>query len=128
MIITDTKGRIEYVNPKFTEVTGYTPDEASGKDPRILTSGKASPEEYRRLWVTIISGREWRGEFLNKRKNGALYWASASISPLRNYQGVITHFVAIQEDISELKRTEEAQCASERRYRQFTESTLDRSS
>ncbi|MGO9600812.1 MAG: PAS domain S-box protein [Isosphaeraceae bacterium] len=125
VIITDTQGRIEYVNPKFTQVTGYTPDEAIGQDPRILKSGKTSPEEYRRLWETITSGREWRGEFLNKRKDGALYWASASISPLRNHQGVITHFVAIQEDISELKRAEEAQRASERRYRQFTEATLD---
>ena len=125
VIITDTQGRIEYVNPKFTPVTGYTPDEVIGQDPRILKSGTTSPEEYRRLWETITSGREWRGEFLNKRKDGVLYWASASISPLRNYQGVITHFVAIQEDISELKRAEEAQCASERRYRQFTEATLD---
>ena len=125
VIITDTQGRIEYVNPNFTQVTGYTPDEVIGQNPRVLKSGKASPEEYRRLWETITSGREWRGEFLNKRKDGALYWASASISPLRSYHGVITHFVAIQEDISELKRAEEALRASERRYRQFTEATLD---
>jgi PAS domain S-box-containing protein len=125
VIIADTQGRIEYVNPKFTQVTGYTPDEVIGQDPRILKSGKTSPEEYRRLWETITSGREWRGEFLNKRKDGALYWASASISPLRNYQGAITHFVAIEEDISELKRAEEALRASERRYRQLTEATLD---
>jgi two-component system, NtrC family, sensor kinase len=125
VIIADTQGRIEYVNPKFTQVTGYTPDEVIGQDPRILKSGKTSPEEYRRLWETITSGREWRGEFLNKRKDGALYWASASISPLRNYQGAITHFVAIEEDISELKRAEEALRASERRYRQLAEATLD---
>ena len=123
VIITDTQGRIEYVNPKFTEVTGYTPDEAIGQNPRILKSGKTPPEEYRRLWETITSGREWRGEFLNKRKDGGLYWASASISPLRNYQGVITHFVAIEEDISELKRAQVAVRISERRFRQLMEGT-----
>ena len=125
VIIADTQGRIEYVNPNFTQVTGYTPGEVIGQNPRILKSGKTSPEEYRRLWETITSGREWRGEFLNKMKNGELCWASASISPIRNHQGVITHFVAIEEDISELKRAEEAMRASERRYRQLTEATLD---
>lgn len=125
VIIADTQGRIEYVNPQFTQVTGYTPDEVIGQNPRILKSGKTSPEEYQRLWETITSGREWRGEFLNKRKNGELYRASASISPIRNHQGVITHFVAIEEDISELKQAEEALRASERRYRQLTEATLD---
>ena len=125
MIIADTQGRIEYVNPNFTQVTGYTPDEVIGQNPRILKSEKTSPEEFRRLWETITSGREWRGEFLNKMKNGELCWASASISPIRNHQGVITHFVAIEEDISELKRAEEAVRASERRYRQLTEGTLD---
>ena len=125
VIIADTQGRIEYVNPNFTRVTGYTPDEVIGQNPRILKSEKTSLEEFRRLWETITSGREWRGEFLNKMKNGELCWASASISPIRNHQGVITHFVAIEEDISELKRAEEALCASERRYRQLTEATLD---
>jgi len=125
VIIADTQGRIEYVNPNFTRVTGYTPDEVIGQNPRILKSEKTSPEEFRRLWETITSGREWRGEFLNKMKNGELCWASASISPIRNHQGVITHFVAIEEDISELKRAEEALRASERRYRQLTEATLD---
>jgi two-component system, NtrC family, sensor kinase len=125
VIIADTQGRIEYVNPQFTQVTGYTPDEVIGQNPRILKSGKTSPEEYRRLWETITSGREWRGEFLNKTKNGELYWASASISPIRNRQGVITHFMAIEEDISELKQAEEALRASERRYRQLTEATLE---
>ena len=110
VIIADTQGRIEYVNPNFTQVTGYTPDEVIGQNPRILKSEKTSPEEFRRLWETITSGREWRGEFLNKMKNGELCWASASISPIRNHQGVITHFVAIEEDISELKRAEEALC------------------
>ena len=125
VIIADTQGRIEYVNPNFTRVTGYTPDEVIGQNPRILKSEKTSPEEFRRLWETITSGREWRGEFLNKMKNGELCWASASISPIRNHQGVITHFVAIEEDISELKRAEEALRASERRHRQLTEATLD---
>ncbi len=107
VVITDTEGNIEYANPKFQETTGYTTEEALGKNPRILKSGHTTQEEYRRLWKTIKDGGEWRGEFLNKKKNGDLYWESASISPIRDASGTITHFLAVKEDITERKRTEE---------------------
>jgi len=107
VIITDPRGCIEYVNPKFTEVTGYSPDEVLGRNPRLLKSGDKPPEEYRALWRTIIGGGEWRGEFHNRRKNGELYWESASISALRGASGQVTHFVAVKEDITERKRLEQ---------------------
>src|SRR5271169_7147422 len=74
VVITDTDGNIEYVNPKFTRVTGYAPDEVLGMNPRILKSGEQPPEVYRELWETITAGREWRGEFHNRKKNGDLFW------------------------------------------------------
>ncbi|MFN3531260.1 MAG: PAS domain S-box protein [Candidatus Brocadia sp.] len=107
VVITDKEGNIEYVNPKFSRVTGYAPEEVIGENPRILKSGEKPPEEYKCLWDTITSGGEWEGEFHNKKKNGELYWEYASISPIRNPEGAITHFVAIKEDITERKRTEE---------------------
>ncbi|MDN3512192.1 MAG: PAS domain S-box protein [Candidatus Jettenia sp.] len=107
IVITDTKGSIEYANPKFYKTTGYTPKETIGQNPRILKSGDKPPEEYKHLWDTIISGEEWRGEFHNKRKNGELYWEYASISPIRNSEGVIAYFLAVKEDITERKRAED---------------------
>ncbi|MFA5059706.1 MAG: PAS domain S-box protein [Candidatus Omnitrophota bacterium] len=104
VVITNTSGNIEYVNPKFSEATGYSFSEAIGKNPRILKSGETSSDEYKGLWEAITSGQEWRGIFHNKRKNGELFWESASISPVRNIDGVITHFVAIKEDITEQKK------------------------
>ncbi len=95
IVIADREGRIEYVNPKFTQITGYTSEEALGQNPRILKSGEKSSEEYQSMWATLLEGREWRGEFHNRRKDGTLYWELASISPLRNEQGEITHFVAV---------------------------------
>ena len=106
VVITDTAGNIEYVNPTFTRLTGYTFEEAIGKNPNILKSGRTTPEEYRRLWQTIKSGGEWRGEFQNKKKNGELYWESAVISAITDEQGNITHFLAIKEDITERKHAE----------------------
>lgn len=108
VVITDVDGRIEYVNPKFVRVTGYAPEEVKGQNPRMLKSGEMEPEDYRGLWETIRAGREWRGLFHNKKKNGELYWESASISPIKNARGVITHFVAVKEDISAQKEAEEA--------------------
>lgn len=104
VVITDRQGRIEYVNPKFTEVTGYTLNEVIGRSPRLLKSGETAPEEYSALWHNISHGREWRGEFHNRRKNGGLYWESASISALRDGNGTITHFLAVKEDITDRKR------------------------
>lgn len=109
IIITDTTGNIQYVNPKFTELTGYSTEEVIGKNPCILKSGKTSREEYKRLWRTISSGGKWRGEFLNKKKNGDLYWEIANISPVKNKEGIITHFIEIAEDITNIKRAEESE-------------------
>jgi PAS domain S-box-containing protein len=106
IVITNPAGDIEYANPKFVEVTGYTLAEALGKNPRILKSGEKGPEAYRELWETIAAGQEWRGEFHNKKKNGELYWESASISPIRDPAGRVTHFVAVKEDITARKQTE----------------------
>lgn len=107
VIITDTKGNIEYANAKFTRLTGYALPEVVGKNLRILKSGQTPPEEYKQLWKTIISGGEWRGEFCNKKKNGELYWEAASISPIKNPAGIVTHFVAVKENITERKQMEE---------------------
>ena len=114
VIIADAAGRIEYVNPKFTQVTGYASAEVLGQNPRILKSGETPPREYQRLWEAITSGGEWRGEFHNKKKDGGLYWASESISPVRNPQGIITHFVAIQDDITDLKEAQRRTLLAER--------------
>jgi len=107
VVITDPDGMIEYVNPKFTRVTGYTAQEAIGQNPRILKSGALSPKFYERMWETILSGEIWQGEFHNKRKSGEDYFEAATISPIRDENGNITHFVAVKEDITERKRTEQ---------------------
>lgn len=107
IVITDSEGTIEYVNPKFVEVTGYTVEEAIGKNPTILKSGEQPAEFYKELWETITAGREWRGQIKNKKKNGELYWESASISPIRNAANEISHFVAVKQDITERKQAEE---------------------
>jgi PAS domain S-box-containing protein len=106
VVITDVEGSIEYVNPKFTETTGYTLEEVKGENPRILNSGHTSKEEYRELWETIKSGKEWNGEFLNKKKNGDLFCESATISPVMDKDGKITNFIAVKEDVTEKKRAE----------------------
>ena len=114
VVITDINGTIEYVNPKFTEVTGYTYAEVVGKTPRVLKSGETPGSEYAALWRTIAGGEVWRGEFHNKRKNGELFWELAAIAPVRDARGKITHYVAVKEDISERKATEERLRRSQR--------------
>ncbi len=106
VVITDPAGTILYVNPKFTEVTGYTAEEAIGRNPRILQSGNHTKSFYKELWSTISQGKEWRGEFENKKKNGEIYWELASITGIKNEKGEIVYYVAIKEDISERKKTE----------------------
>ncbi len=105
-IITDLFGNIEYVNARFTEVTGYTFEEVAGETPRILKSGEMPPEEYQAMWNTIAAGKEWRGEMHNRKKDGQFYWASTSILPITNPNGSVTHFLGISEDITERKQAE----------------------
>jgi len=107
VVITDTEGIIEYVNPKFEEISGYSAEEAIGQNPRILKSGDKKPEEYKDLWETISAGREWKGAFHNKRKDGSIYWEAASISGLRGDNGEVTHYIAVKEDITARKRAED---------------------
>ena len=106
VVITDRDGNIEFANPEFTKVTGYTLAEAIGRNPRILKSGHTAPEHYAELWKTIAAGGVWRGELLNKRKNGELFWELASIAPVKEGEK-ITNFVAVKEDITERKQIEE---------------------
>ena len=116
VVITDLNGAIEYVNPKFCEMTGYAPGEVFGSTPRLwksLTTPRATHED---LWHTITSGSEWRGELRNRKKNGELFWVSASISPLRNEDGSISHFIAVMEDITGKKQEEEKLRDSEARF------------
>ena len=104
IIITDKNGNIEYINPKTTEITGYKKTDVLGKNPRIFSSGEKPSSEYEILWENLLLGKEWEGEFHNKKKNGDLFWEFAHISPIINTKGEITNFVAIKEDITKFKR------------------------
>jgi PAS domain S-box-containing protein len=108
VIIADAGGRIGYVNSAFTALTGYQREEVIGRNPRFLKSGHTSEDDYHSLWRTIIGGQTWRGDFLNRRKDGGVVWEHTVISPLRNEQGQITHFVATAEDITARKEAEAA--------------------
>jgi len=108
VVITDTEGAIEYANPRFEELTGYSRAEALGNTPRILKSGEHDAAYYKTLWNTISTGKIWHGEFLNRRKDGTLFWETATIAPLTNNVGAITHYVAVKEDITERKESEAA--------------------
>ncbi len=107
VLLTDSAGNIEFVNPMFSEVTGYSSEEVMGKNPRLLKSGLTPKSIYDDLWKTILSGGIWRGEFRNRKKNRELYWESEVISALFDSKGVITNFVAVKEDITERKKEEQ---------------------
>ncbi len=106
VVITDVRGHIEYVNPKFTELTGYSSNEALGRHTRIMNSGFLPKSTYAELWETIFAGKVWKGELHNKRKDGSLFWESASIAPFRGEDGEIKKFIAVKEDITERKDLE----------------------
>jgi len=125
IVITDAAGDIEYVNPKFVELTGYTRAEVLGQNPRILKSGLTSPDTYRTLWDTITAGNVWHGEFQNKKKNGEIYWEDALISAIRDPSGRITHFVANKEDITGRKLAEEALRRSSEMVQLLLDSTAE---
>ena len=114
ILITNTEGIIEYVNQRFVDTTGYSRPEAIGQHTRLLSSGELARSVYDELWTTIKDNRQWRGEFHNRRKNGEYYWADATISPIVDDGGVITHFLAIQEDVTERKRSQEAEAQQRR--------------
>lgn len=108
MYITDVKANIEYVNAKFTQMTGYTSEEVLGKNAKILNSGSSPPELYSDLWATISKGDVWRNELKDLRKDGSVFWAMVSISPIVSSQGEITHYVAVHEDITNRKAVEDS--------------------
>lgn len=104
IMITDTKGNIEYVNKAFEQISGYKKSEVLGKNPRILKTGHTSQEEYKNLWATIASGKVWQGELLNRRKDGSTYWEESTISPVINEYGKIDTYIAIKEDVTEKRQ------------------------
>ncbi len=118
VVITDTAGRIEYVNRKFTELTGYAPDEVLGRNPRLLKSGATPPEVYRDLWQTIGAGKDWHGELRNRKRDGGLFWAAIAISPVKDGVGSITGFLAISRDVTDEKRAEQERSLMEIQLRQ----------
>ena len=128
IVITDAEGGIEWVNPEFTRMTGYTLDEVRGQTPRLLKSGEHDEAFYACLWSTIRAGRVWRGEMVNRRKDGTAYFEEQSITPVRangGRAGAISHFVAVKQDISERKRADEALRRSEEYHRALLDNALD---
>ncbi len=121
VVITDGDGNIQWVNPAWTAITGYTPEETIGKNPRILKSGAQDDRYYAGLWQTIRSGRAWRGELINRRKDGSLYPEEETITPVMDETGKIIHFIAIKQDISARRRAEEALRDSEVRFRSLAD-------
>jgi len=117
LMLTNLHGVIEYVNPAFSRVTGYAYEEVVGQTPRLLTSGLQSADFYRQLWSTLHAGEVWQGEFINRRKNGELYHELTTISPIRDAQGQLTHYLAVREDVTQHRRIEQALRDSEARFR-----------
>ncbi len=121
IVITNLEGNIEYANPKACETTGYSLDELLGNNPRVLKSGETSSDEYSVLWDNIVQGKEWKGIFHNKRKNGELYWESSTIGPILDTSGKITNYLAIKEDITERRQMQLSLLKNEERLRQIAE-------
>jgi PAS domain S-box-containing protein/putative nucleotidyltransferase with HDIG domain len=119
--ITNSSGEILWVNPAFSELTGYQMEEVRGKTFRILNSGKNKNQQYKNLWKTVLNGNVWRGELVNRKKDGELYTEEQTITPVKNENGEITHFIAIMQDISETKKVEEALEAAETRFSEVLE-------
>ena len=107
VLITDREGRIEWVNPAFTELTGWEREEVIGKTPRILKSEVQAPYYYEKLWETIVAGNVWRGELHNRRKDGAIYVEEQTITPVRSADGAIRHFISIKQDVTVRRQNEE---------------------
>jgi PAS domain S-box-containing protein len=107
VVITDREGRIVWVNPAFTRLTGYTLEEVQGRTPRVLKSDAQEPAFYRQLWQTILAGQVWHGELINRRKDGTRYIEDQTIAPVRSAEGAITHFVAIKQDVTDRRQREQ---------------------
>lgn len=107
VLITDAQGKIRYVNPAFTRMTGYSREEALGQNPRVLKSGEHDPTFYQQLWQTILNGEIWHGELINRRKDGSFYTEEMNIAPVRNLRGEVTHFIATKQDVTARKQLEQ---------------------
>lgn len=123
VVITDLDGTIEYVNPMFTTVTGYSFEEAIGKNPKILKSGVLDDEIYKELWHTISNGKDWRGELCNVKKNGDIFWENVSITPIRDDKDIVINYIAVKEDITEAKALQETLINNEERLRRVIDSS-----
>jgi PAS domain S-box-containing protein len=117
IVITDLEGTVEYVNPRVTEITGYLPHELIGQNPRVFSSGEKPQEEYLEMYQTLQKGEVWTGEFHNKKKDGTLFWEKATIAPVINDEGLMTHYLAVKEDITMVKQLAQNLVESEKRYR-----------
>ncbi len=125
IVLTDMKGTIEYVNPSFSEITGYSSDEVIGQNARIMQSGKTALSTYQQLWAALLAGQEWQGELINRKKDGTLYYEWSIISPITDSDGKVVHYLAVKEDITVRKQAEAALRASENRLRVLADNTLD---
>lgn len=106
IVVTDMNAKIIFANAAFTKITGYSIEEAMGRNPRILKSGRTKPETYRDLWETLVSGRAWHHELCNRKKNGELFWEAANISPILDAEGRISHYLGVMDDITDRKHAE----------------------
>jgi PAS domain S-box-containing protein len=124
-LITTRDGMIVWANPAIEQLTGYAPAELLGRDMRLFRSGRLPDAFYEEMWQTILAGRKWQGELINRRKDGSLYHEELAVTPVRNAHGEITHFICVKKGISERKSTEEALRRTDELFRQVTENVQE---